>query len=42
MKQISNVQNIIYHDYKINQQNIQEYKEHFDNKFDILKQITQN
>ena len=42
IKQISNVQNNIYDDYKINQLNIQEYKEHFDKKFDILQQITNN
>lgn len=42
IKDISNIQKIIYDDYKINKDNIEEYKEHFNKKINILQQITQS
>ena len=42
IKDISNIQKIIYDDKKINKDNIEEYKEHFNKKINILQQITQS
>ena len=42
IKDISNIQKIIYDDHTINKDNIEEYKEHFNKKINILQQITQS